>query len=144
MMTMKRIAEAIACALSIVLLSANAESQIRHPSVFSDYLKSQDTGNFLFVPGIEFSSSVGYTYFSGGNGSFGMGYYMGHFDLGLAKNLKLHWDVGVGTEMRQSGEYGRPELFIPNFDLTYRPSDKFFIRLQYQQYPWPGYNFYRR
>jgi hypothetical protein len=30
----------------------------------------------------------------------------------------------------------KPQLFLPNIDLTYRPSDKLFFRIQYSQYPY--------
>ncbi len=32
-----------------------------------------------------------------------------------------------------------PEFFIPNVDLTYRKSDNFTIRLQFQQIRYPYY-----
>ncbi len=144
---MKRgIALVFALALFPALCSAQSDPAPQRPSVFSDYLNVQSPGRFLSIPGLSFESSVGFSYFSGGGAydSFGMGYYMGHFGLQLAKNLTLRWDVGVGTVMRGADDYSQPEIFLPNVDLTYRPSENFSVRLQFQQYRWPGHAFYRR
>ena len=109
------------------------------PSVFSDYLNPQTGGSFLRVPGLSFSSSAGFSYFSSGSAeSFGMGYYMGHFGLKLSGSVSLNWDVGVGSVMRSTSDYSQPQLFLPNVDLTYRPSDSFMLRLEYHQYRYPG------
>jgi hypothetical protein len=51
------------------------------------YMKNHWTElvQFLHVPGLSFSTSAGFSYFSGGGmESFGMGYYMGHFGLKLS------------------------------------------------------------
>jgi hypothetical protein len=144
---MKRtIVAALLCALAPALCFAQEDPSMRRPSVFSDFLNAQAPGNFLSVPGLSFQSSVGYSYVSGGGdlGSFGMGYYMGHFGLQLSRNLTLRWDVGVGTVTRNAGEYSSPEIFLPNVDLTYRPSENFSVRLQFNQYRYPGYYQYRR
>lgn len=144
---MKRtIIAAAALALAPALCFAQGEMAPGRPSVFNDYLNAQSPAGFLSVPGLTFQSSVGFSYFSGGGdfGSFGMGYYMGHFGLQLARNLTLRWDVGVGTVMRGAGEYSEPEIFVPNVDLTYRPSENFALRLQFQQHSYPGYIRYRR
>jgi hypothetical protein len=144
---MKRaIVVALALALAPAPCCAQGDFPPERPSVFNDYLNVQGSGNFLSVPGLSFQSSVGFSYFSGGGdfGSFGMGYYMGHFGLQLSRNLTLRWDVGVGTVMRDAGEYSEPEIFLPNVDLTYRPSENFAVRLQFQQYHHPGYLRYRR
>jgi hypothetical protein len=110
------------------------------PSVFSDYLNPRTGSSFLHVPGLSFSTSAGFSYFSGGNGySFGMGYYMGHFGLSLSNSVSLNWDVGVGSVMRSASEYNQPQFFLPNVDLTYRPNESFMLRLEYHQYRYPGY-----
>jgi hypothetical protein len=120
--------------------SAQAESEPARPSVFSDYLNPQAAGSFLRVPGLSFSTSAGFSYFSGsGMESFGMGYYLGHFGLKLASSLSLNWDIGIGSIMRSTSEYNQPQFFLPNVDLTYRPSDSFMLRLEYHQYRFPGY-----
>jgi hypothetical protein len=133
---------------AVLLLAAAAIGQtddaVVRPSVFSDYLRAQSPGSFLRIPGLSFSSSMGFTFFSGGDmGSAGMGYYLGHFGLRLSESITLRWDVGVGSLMKSAEEYRQPEFFIPNVDLTYRPSDKFMLRLQYQQSRWPGYSMWR-
>jgi hypothetical protein len=120
--------------------SAQTAGTIERPSVFNDYLNVKSPGSFLHVPGLSFSSSAGFSFFSGGGSeSFGMGYYMGHFGLNLSSSISLHWDVGVGSVMRSTNEYNQPELFVPNLDLTYRPSDSFILRLEFHQYRYPGY-----
>ncbi len=128
------------------LLLAQDGMAPQRPSVFDDFLDMQSPGRMLGIPGLTFQSSAGFTYFSGGGSydSFGMGYYMGHFGLQLAKNLTLRWDVGVGSVLRDSGDTRQPQVFLPNVDLTYRPSSNFMIKLQYQQSRWPGYYGFQR
>jgi hypothetical protein len=118
----------------------SAQVETRQPSVFNDYLNLKAPSSFLSIPGLSFQSSMGFSYVSGwGGNSFGLGYYMGHFGYRLSPSLTLHADVGVGSIMTDENGYRRPELFLPNFDLTYRPSDSFIFRLQFQQYRYPGY-----
>lgn len=128
------------------LLLAQDGMTPQRPSVFDDLLNAQSAGRTLGIPGLTFQSSAGFTYFSGSGGydSFGMGYYMGHFGMQIAKNLTLRWDVGVGSVMRDTGDDRQQMVFLPNVDLTYRPSSNFMIKLQYQQAPWPGYYGFRR
>jgi hypothetical protein len=110
------------------------------PSVFSDYLNPQAGNSFLRVPGLSFSTSAGFSYFSGGGmESFGMGYYMGHFGLKLSTSLSLNWDIGVGSVIKSASDYNQPQFFIPNVDLTFKPSDNFMMRLEFHQYRYPGY-----
>jgi|GEM_PF-1478953 len=139
--------------LSMILVfaaaAANAQTATTpaRPSVFNDYLNPQSGTSFLHVPGLTFSSSAGFSFFSGGGGmeSFGMGYYMGHFGLNLSSSVSLHWDVGVGSVMRSANADNQPEFFIPNVDLTYKPSDSFMMRLEFHQYRYPGlYNAFGR
>jgi len=133
------------CVLSMMLAFvsvaalAQTESAPARPSVFSDYLNPQSGASFLHVPGLSFSSSAGFSYYSGGGGeSFGMGYYMGHFGLKLSSSISLNWDVGVGSVMHGASDYNQPQFFIPNMDLTYRPSENFLLRIEYHQSPYSG------
>lgn len=144
-----RLKQAAILAVMLVLVPAAAGAQSEQtparPSVFSDYLNVQTPGSFLSIPGLSFSSSAGFSFFSGGDrGSAGMGYYMGHFGLRLSESITLRWDVGVGSLMKGTDEYRQPEFFLPNVDLTYQPSDKFMLRLQFQQSRWPGYYLMQR
>lgn len=140
--------------LLIVLLSlcGPAAAQERQPverSVFDDYLNpTSPGGGFLRVPGLDFRSSVGFSYFSSGSyGSTSMGYYMGHFSYRLGSSLTLNWDLGVGSTLTGPDGMNDYRFFVPNVDLTYRPSDRFLMRLQFQQggygSPW-AYNPRRR
>jgi hypothetical protein len=132
--------------LSMVLLFGSAAAYAQtgsvpdRPSVFNDYLNPQSGTSFLRVPGLTFSSSVGFSYFSGGQmESFGMGYYMGHFGLKLSSSVSLNWDIGVGSIMRSTNAYNQPQFFVPNIDLTFKPSDSFMMRLEFHQSRYPGY-----
>jgi hypothetical protein len=128
-------------ALGSVSSIAQTGSEPARPSVFSDYLNPQTGASFLRVPGLSFSTSAGFSYFSvGGAESFGMGYYMGHFGLKLSSSVSLNWDVGVGSVIRSAAEYNQPQFFLPNVDLTYRPSESFMLKLEYHQYRYPGYS----
>ena len=119
---------------------AQTGSTPERQSVFSDYLNPQGGSSFLHVPGLSFSTSAGFSYFSGGGmESFGMGYYMGHFGLKLSNSISLNWDVGVGSVMKSVSDYNQPQFFIPNVDLTFKPSDNFMMRLEFHQYRSPGY-----
>ena len=116
----------------------SAQDTQRAESVFEDYLNVQEPAGFLRIPGLEFSSSMGFSYFSSSDfGSGGMGYYLGHFDLSLSSSLTLHADVGMSSMV--TGPYAdqSPQLFIPNIDLTYRPSDSFMMKIQFSQYRRP-------
>jgi hypothetical protein len=135
---------ALIVTIALVLGASGAFAQTAgvpdRPSVFNDYLNPQSGASFLRVPGLSFSSSMGFSYFSGGGlESFGMGYYMGHFGLKLSSSLSLNWDVGVGSMMRSTTQYDQPAFFLPNVDLTYRPSDSFMMRFEFHQYRYPGY-----
>ncbi len=122
-----------------------AQETIESASVFSDYLNSDSTVGFLYVPGLDFSSSMGFSYMSSdGYDPVGMGYYMGHFSLRLRPSLTLRWDVGIRSMLAGQDTDQKPQLFLPNIDLTYRPSDKLFFRIQYSQYQYPTLNRYWR
>ncbi len=132
--------------LSFILIPSLlcAQTDGDRPSVFSDYLNQRAGVGFLHIPGLEFHSSMGFTYFSSKEfGSAGMGYYMGHFGLRLSSSLTLRWDIGIRSSL--SGPVDQqPELFIPNIDLTYRPNNKFLLRFQYQRFTYPLYYPLRR
>ena len=141
MMMKKVLALSMILAFASVSSFAQNGSEQARPSVFSDYLNPQTGASFLHVPGLSFSTSAGFSYFSvGGAESYGMGYYMGHFGLKLSSSVSLNWDVGVGSVVRSSSEYSQPQFFLPNVDLTYRPSGSFMLKLEYHQYRYPGYN----
>lgn len=124
--------------LALLSLAAGAAGQDRAASgrsVFDDYLNpTSPQGGFLRVPGLDFRSSVGFSYLSSESyGSTGMGYYMGHFSYRLGSSLTLNWDVGVGSTFTAPDGMNDYSFFIPNIDLTYRPSDRFLMRLQFRQ-----------
>ncbi|MBN2072096.1 MAG: hypothetical protein JW814_11635 [Candidatus Krumholzibacteriota bacterium] len=109
-------------------------------SVFEDYLNPSTQARYLNLPGLSFNSSMGFSYSSYGNDrSQGYGYYMGHISYRLGPDWSLNCDIGVRTTMMASdGMRESSELFIPNFDLTYRPSSKLMISFQYRQYQYPA------
>jgi hypothetical protein len=122
--------------LTSILASAAVAQDARSMdhSVFQDYLNPSTGSGFLRVPGLDFRSSVGFSYYSANqSGSAGMGYYMGHFNYSLSKSLTLRWDVGIRSWMTGPDGMSNPEFFIPNFDLTYAPNKNFMLRLQFQQ-----------
>jgi hypothetical protein len=62
-----------------------------------------------------------------------MGYYMGHFSYELGGSVRLDWDVGVGSYMMGGSGMNDYQVMIPNFSVTWRPSDNMMVRLQYLQ-----------
>ena len=116
-----------------------AQLDPRQPSVFNDYLNVRPPSSFLSIPGLSFTSSMGFSFVSGNVGSVGMGYYAGHFGYSLSSSLTLNADVAIGSVMTGANGYQKPEIFLPNIDLTYRPNSTFMLRLQFQQYRYPGY-----
>ena len=107
----------------------------RQDSVFEDYLNpsASDTG-FLRIPGLRFHSSVGFSYATSQYyGDMGMGYYMGHFSYQLHSTVTLNWEVGVGSYMMGGSGANEYQVFIPNFNVTWKPSDNLMVRLQYMQ-----------
>ncbi|MDD4856921.1 MAG: hypothetical protein PHD74_02310 [Candidatus Krumholzibacteria bacterium] len=140
MMMKKTIVLAMIFLFGAAAATAQTETSTSMPSVFNDYLNVHSGGSLFHVPGLSFYSSAGFSFFSGpGSESFGMGYYMGHFGLSLSNSVSLHWDVGVGSVMNGATEYNQPAFFIPNLDLTYRPSESLMLRLEFHQYRYPGY-----
>ncbi len=134
----KIVAILIACAL-VTPAVALAQLDERQPSVFNDYLNVRPPSSFLSIPGLSFTSSMGFSFVSGSGGSFGMGYYAGHFGYSLSSSLFLNADVAIGSLVTGANNYQKPEIFLPNIDLTYRPNSSFIMRLQFQQYRYPGY-----
>lgn len=135
----------IAALLLLLACPAAGEDGAAATSVFSDYLNVRPPGGFLHIPGLDFNTSMGFSYLSSSDfGSVGTGYYMGHFSLRLSRNMMVRWDVGVLSDI--TGDYAdqQPRLFVPNIDLTYRPTDKMTFRIQYRQYDRPSYHLYRR
>ncbi|MBN1885001.1 MAG: hypothetical protein JW876_05715 [Candidatus Krumholzibacteriota bacterium] len=129
----------IAAAAAFLFLAATAAAtDVRPPvpSVFSDYIdRAASPQQFLAIPGLSFHQSVGFSYFSSDDrGSAGTGFYMGHFDLRLRDDLFLRWDVGVSSVMTGPEGGQNPDFIIPNVDLTYRPSDRLMMQLQFRQY----------
>ena len=108
-------------------------------SVFFDYLNPPRSGSgFLHIPGLNFHSSMGASFYSGGFGSVGVGYYMGHFNMRLSSSWSLRWDMGVMTNVTGPNAGQQPQFVIPNLDLVYRPGDNFILHLQYRQYRYPN------
>lgn len=132
---MRTIALLMIALLPLCGTAAAQERAATERSVFDDYLNpTHPGGGFLRIPGLDFRSSVGFSYASSGSyGSTGMGYYMGHFSYRLGSSLTLNWDVGVGTTFTGPDGMNDYNFFIPNIDLTYRPSDRLVMRLQFQQ-----------
>lgn len=128
----------ITAALLFAGAGLSAQDEQRTDSVFEDYLNVREPAGFLRIPGLEFSSSMGFSYFSSSDfGSGGMGYYLGHFNLSLGSSLTLHADVGMSSMVTGSYADQSLQLFIPNIDLTYRPSDSFMMKIQFSQYRRP-------
>jgi hypothetical protein len=124
--------------LVTLLAAATARGNGEVESVFSDYLNVREPAGFLRVPGLTFTSSMGMCYVASSGGySGGIGYYLGHFNLSLSRSLTLNADVGVSSMVSGPSADETPQLFIPNVDLTYRPSDAFMMRLQFSQYRRP-------
>lgn len=130
--------------VTLVPAVAVGQEKVEEQSVFDNYLNPQQVPSFLHIPGLEFHSSVGFSYSSSDYGSYGMGYYLGHFDLQLSKSITLRWDVGIRSMMTGNDEYAKPEFYIPNIDLTYRPNDKFLLKFQYNQSRYSPYWVRRR
>lgn len=142
---MRRVSILAIIVMIVSFSSANAEqTEYQTESVFHDYLNVDQPESFLRIPGLDFSSSMGMSYFSNdGSGSIGMGYYMGHVRLDLTSSLTLRCDVGVRSLFSGSQVQSNPQFFVPNLDLTYRPSKNFRINLQYRQYAFPRYLYFR-
>jgi hypothetical protein len=139
-----RILAGIAIALLLAGPAAGQEP-VEGTSVFTDYLNVRPPGGFLHIPGLEFDTSMGFSYLSSSRlGSVGTGFYMGHFSLRLSPSVTVRWDVGLLSDV--AGDYAdqQPRFFFPNVDLTYRPSDKMTFRIQYRQYDRSTYYLNRR
>lgn len=136
---MKKLILILMASVLVVPAVVGAQLDPRQPSVFNDYLNVKPPSSFLSIPGLSFNSSMGFSFVSGSGGSFGMGYYAGHFGYRLSSSLSLNADVAIGSLMTNVNGYQKPEIFLPNIDLTYRPSSSFMLRLQFQQYRYPGY-----
>ncbi len=136
-----KIASSITILIALALFSCPASAQhttntaAEEESVFDDYLNPVDSQTgFLRIPGLNFRSSMGFSYASSkGFGDVGMGYYMGHFSYRLGSSVTLNWDVGVGSYMMGGDGMNDYQIFIPNFNMTWRPSDNVMVRLQYMQ-----------
>lgn len=137
----KKIILLILC-LSVLPGLSYAQGAYEEESVFSDYLNPVSQPSFLRVPGLGFSSSIGFSYSSYGNyGSDGFGFYMGHFNYSLGSKVTLAWDVGIRSSMTGPDAGGDPQFFLPNLDLTYKPNDRMMLKFQVRQYgymqsPW--------
>ena len=135
-------------AIMIALLVAGpaaGQSPTGETSVFNDYLNVRPPGGFLHIPGLDFNTSMGFSYLSSSRyGSVGTGFYMGHFSLRLSPSVTVRWDVGLLSDI--AGDYAdqQPRFFFPNVDLTYRPSEKMTFRIQYRQYDRSSIYPYRR
>ena len=124
--------------LALAAVTAAAQETTTVPgerSVFDDYLNPVNTdAGFLRIPGLNFRSSVGFSYASSNRfGDVGMGYYMGHFSYDLGSTVTLNWDVGVGSYMMGGDGMNSYQVMIPNFNVTWKPSDKLMVQLQYMQ-----------
>ena len=121
--------------LALTAPPAAGEESLPGGEIFEDWLNPVENPSFAGLPGISFSSSAGFLYSSGGaRGSDGSAFYMGHFSCNLASNLTLRWDVGLRSSMVGPEAGGDPQFFIPNVDLTYRPSDRLMFTLRFGRY----------
>ena len=52
--------------------------------------------------------------------------------------MTVRWDVGLLSDV--AGDYAdqQPRFYLPNVDLTYRPTEKMTFRIQYRQYDRPA------
>jgi hypothetical protein len=142
---MKPLLFILTCMMVLLTGTVSAQETQSNESVFTDYLNVREPAGFLRIPGLEFSSSMGFSYFSSNDfGSGGMGYYLGHFNLALSSSLTLHADIGLSSMVTGPDAYQSPQLFVPNIDLTYRPSDSFMMKLQFHQYRQPTGLMWRR
>lgn len=137
MPVMKRVAVVLVacCLLQVAGVAAREVTAPGGHSVFSDYLnQGYPSAGFMRIPGLDFRSSIGFSYSSSAAyGETGMGYYMGHFSYRLGRSLTLNWDIGVGSYLVGPDGMDNHQVFLPNFDLTYRPSEHMLLRLQFQQ-----------
>lgn len=134
---MRYIASILVILLAICFSSAHAQDKGMNNSVFSDYLNGSANGGFISIPGLQFKSSMGFSYYSSGGNSMSMGYYMGHFNYEFGEAWNLNVGVGVRSQLDTQVAGNSPELFIPNIDLTYRPSKKFMLHFHFRQYNYP-------
>lgn len=134
---MRKLALSLAIIIVALLAGRPAAQQISTSaegrSVFDDYLNPTRSGpGFLSIPGLSFHSSVGFSYASSSRfGDIGMGYYMGNFRYAIGSSVTLDWNVGVGSYMAGPDGMNSYEVFIPNFGLTWRPSESTLVRFQY-------------
>jgi hypothetical protein len=142
---MRRVSIFVIIVMVMSFSSATAEqTENQAESVFHDYLNLRQPDTFLRIPGLDFSSSMGVSYFSSeGFGSTGMGYYMGHVRLNLTSSLILRCDVGVRSLFSGTQVQSDPQFFVPNVDLTYQPNKSFRVYFQYRQHTFPRYLYFR-
>ncbi len=89
-----------------------------------------------------FSMQQSYTmsYLSGPNGSSSSGIYMNHLRFALTSSLSLYTDLGfynifhqsssgLGSDNRGLADVNAPQFVIPQFGLTYQPSEHFTLML---------------
>ncbi|MBN1827505.1 MAG: hypothetical protein JW958_14750 [Candidatus Eisenbacteria bacterium] len=106
------------------------------PSVFR--LPSQSLSGILDPTKLSLSNSVSFVYASG-SGRAGMsGLYQNRLSYQLADPLTLTVLLGYEYTSPLRRTFGEPDeggRFLPGFTLSYRPSDKFLMRVQYRTVP---------
>jgi hypothetical protein len=80
----------------------------------------------------EFSSTVGFSYVTGGGRSFGTGSYVGTLHFDLARNLRADLDIGYARIF----DFRGPDAggFIGGLDLDWNPTDNLRLLFHYSGY----------
>jgi hypothetical protein len=93
------------------------------------------------------SHSIAMSYFSVGDGSVSQSLYMNTMTYQIASPLMLKVQWGLQSFPHNTLAKNNPAfqggLFISGAELKYKPSDKFEMKLQFNQSPYNMYNRYR-
>lgn len=123
---------------------ATTPSLMRTEPFGRNSLISQETAGLTFLNPQRFSMSQSYstTMGMGGGGQYSYGMYLNHMSYQLFSPLTLYMDMGFYTPFQNSGVYNQMNgkgqtpygsLVLPRFGLTYQPSDRLTMSLQFMQ-----------